>query len=112
MMARWSLMTLAVQAYLDTYLFLLGFCCTPSHTVLRACKSYSRKPTVLTKMATQTETFQLSFPLPRSLDTRIFIQLTVQAKSVIIFLTTAAADETANPPPMGSFVYALPDVSL
>lgn len=63
-------------------------------------------------MAMQTETFQLSFPLPRSLDARIFIQLTVQAKSVIIFLTTAAADETANPPPMGSFVYALPDVSL
>lgn len=63
-------------------------------------------------MATQTETFQLSFPLPRSLDTRIFVQLTVQAKSVIIFLTTAAADETANPPPMGSFVYAMPDVSL
>ncbi|KAK7698986.1 hypothetical protein SLS64_012041 [Diaporthe eres] len=27
----------------------------------------------------------------------------------MIFLTTAAADELGTPPPMGSFVYALPD---
>lgn len=57
------------------------------------------------------ETFQLSFPLPRSLEARVFVHLTVQAKCVMIFLTTAAADELATPPPMGSFVYALPDVS-
>lgn len=62
-------------------------------------------------MATSTETFQLSFPLPRSLDTRIYVHLTVRAKSVMIFLTTAAADDTGNPASMGSFVYALPDVS-
>lgn len=61
-------------------------------------------------MATQAQTFQLSFPLPRSLDTRIYVHLTVHAKSVVILLTTAAADES-SPPPMGSFVYALPDVS-
>lgn len=63
-------------------------------------------------MATKTERVQLSFPLPRSLDTRIYVHLTVQAKSVMIFLTTATADEVGTPPPMGSFVYALPDVSL
>lgn len=57
------------------------------------------------------ETFQLSFPLPRSLEARIYVHLTVQAKSVMIFLTTASADELGTPPPMGSFVYALPDVS-
>lgn len=57
------------------------------------------------------ETFQLSFPLPRSLEARIYVHLTIQAKSVMIFLTTAAADELGTPPPMGSFVYALPDVS-
>lgn len=55
------------------------------------------------------ETFQLSFPLPRSLEARIFVRLTIQAKSVMIFLTTAAADELGTPPPLGSFVYALPD---
>lgn len=63
-------------------------------------------------MATQTERLQLSFPLPRSLDTRIYVHLTVQAKSIMIFLTTATSDEMGTPPPMGSFVYALPDVSL
>ncbi|KAL1866357.1 hypothetical protein Daus18300_006821 [Diaporthe australafricana] len=53
--------------------------------------------------------FQLSFPLPRSLEARVFVHLTIQAKCIMIFLTTAAADELATPPPMGSFVYALPD---
>ena len=62
-------------------------------------------------MANQTETFQLSFPLPRSLDTRIYVHLAVRAKSVMIFLTTAAADDMGSPASMGSFVYALPDVS-
>jgi hypothetical protein len=57
------------------------------------------------------ETFQLSFPLPRSLEARIYVHLTIQAKSVMLFLTTAAADELGTPPRMGSFVYALPDVS-
>ncbi|ROW15391.1 hypothetical protein VPNG_02229 [Cytospora leucostoma] len=54
-------------------------------------------------------TFQLSCQLPRSLDTRIYIRLTIRAKSIVIFLTTAAADASAEPPPLGSFVYALPD---
>lgn len=58
-----------------------------------------------------TETFQLSFPLPRSLEARVYVRLIIQAKSIMIFLTTAAADELGTPPPMGSFVYALPDVS-
>lgn len=55
------------------------------------------------------DSFQLSCPLPRSLDTRIYIRVNMQAKSVMIFLTTAAADASATPPPLGSFVYALPD---
>ncbi|KUI71800.1 hypothetical protein VM1G_06711 [Cytospora mali] len=55
------------------------------------------------------DSFQLSCPLPRSLDTRIYIRVTIQAKSIMIFLTTAAADASAIPPPLGSFVYALPD---
>lgn len=58
------------------------------------------------------EPIQLSFPLPRSLDTRIYVHLAIQSKSIMIFLTTAAADEMSSPPSMGSFVYALPDVSL
>lgn len=71
----------------------------------------SRKAKPSLAMASAMETYQLSFPLPRSLEARIYVHLTIQAKSVMIFLTTAAADELGTPPPMGSFVYALPDVS-
>ncbi|EGO61240.1 hypothetical protein NEUTE1DRAFT_144484 [Neurospora tetrasperma FGSC 2508] len=52
---------------------------------------------------------QLSLPLPRSMDTRIYIQLTAKSKAVVLFLTTASAEEATSPTPLGSFVYALPD---
>ncbi|KAK1783625.1 hypothetical protein QBC45DRAFT_316491 [Copromyces sp. CBS 386.78] len=52
---------------------------------------------------------QLSLPLPRSMDTRIYLQLTVKSKAVVLFLTTASAEEATSPTPLGSFVYALPD---
>ncbi|KAK0635711.1 hypothetical protein B0T17DRAFT_587116 [Bombardia bombarda] len=55
------------------------------------------------------QTIQLSIPLPRSLDTRIYIRLTVKAKAVVLFVTTASAEEAGAPTPIGSFVYALPD---
>jgi hypothetical protein len=54
---------------------------------------------------------QLSFSLPRSLDTRIYLHLTVKAKAVLLFLTTASTEEAGSATPLGSFVYALPDVS-
>lgn len=59
----------------------------------------------------ENEPLQVSIPLPRSLDTRIYIHLTIRAKSINLFLTTRSEDETTTPPAMGSFVYALPDVS-
>ncbi|KAK4104784.1 hypothetical protein N658DRAFT_442533 [Parathielavia hyrcaniae] len=52
---------------------------------------------------------QLSFPLPRSLDTRVYLHLTVKSKAILLFLTTASMEEAASPTPLGSFVYALPD---
>ncbi|KAK0626449.1 hypothetical protein B0T14DRAFT_423989 [Immersiella caudata] len=52
---------------------------------------------------------QLSLPLPRAIDTRIYVHLTIKAKSILLFLTTASGDEASNPTPLGSFVYALPD---
>ncbi|PTB35999.1 uncharacterized protein TrAFT101_009158 [Trichoderma asperellum] len=61
-------------------------------------------------MATdQDKVVQVSIPLPRSLDTRIFIRLTTQAKALVLSLTTASQEELGAPRPMGSFVYALPD---
>ena len=61
---------------------------------------------------TMSEVSEFSLPLPRALDTRIFAHLTLRHRSVTVFLTTAAADEHNVPPSMGSFVYAIPDVSL
>ncbi|KAL7795038.1 hypothetical protein V8C37DRAFT_375350 [Trichoderma ceciliae] len=52
---------------------------------------------------------QVSIPLPRSLDTRIFIRSMTQAKAILLSLTTASQEELGAPRPMGSFVYALPD---
>ncbi|KAF4982045.1 hypothetical protein FZEAL_2295 [Fusarium zealandicum] len=56
-----------------------------------------------------TDATELSVPLPRSLDTRIYVRLSTKAKSVVLFLTTASQDELAAPVSMGSFVYALPN---
>ena len=56
------------------------------------------------------EAIQLSIPVPRSLDTRIYLHLTVKARVITLFLTTASAEELGSPTPLGSFVYALPDV--
>ncbi|KAI0854382.1 hypothetical protein F5Y00DRAFT_6002 [Daldinia vernicosa] len=55
------------------------------------------------------EPIQLSFPLPRSLDTRIHLRLDIKSKVIMLFLTTVSADEEDQAVPMGSFVYALPD---
>ncbi|KAL7942960.1 hypothetical protein V8C42DRAFT_347433 [Trichoderma barbatum] len=52
---------------------------------------------------------EVSIPLPRALDTRIFIRITTQAKAILLSLTTAGQEDAAAPRPMGSFVYALPD---
>ena len=56
------------------------------------------------------EAIQLSIPVPRSLDTRIYLHLTVKARVITLFLTTASAEEVGSPTPLGSFVYAIPDV--
>lgn len=53
---------------------------------------------------------QLSFPLPRSLDSRVYLHLTVKSKAIVLFLTTASMEDAGSPTPLGSFVYALPDV--
>lgn len=56
------------------------------------------------------EPIQVSFPLPRSMDTKIHMRVTIQSKAILLFVTTVAAEDLDKPAPMGSFVYALPDV--
>ncbi|KAI1117258.1 hypothetical protein F5Y14DRAFT_376637 [Nemania sp. NC0429] len=52
---------------------------------------------------------QVSFPLPRGMDTKIHMRLTIQSKAILLFITTVAAEDLDKPAPMGSFVYAIPD---
>jgi hypothetical protein len=56
-------------------------------------------------------TMELAMPLPSAPETRIHVRLDVQAKAVVVFLTTAQLDDSA-PVPIGSFVYAIPNVGV
>lgn len=56
-----------------------------------------------------TSVAELSVQLPQSLDTRIYIRLSTLEKVTLVSLTTASQDEPAAAPPMGSFVYAMPN---
>jgi len=53
---------------------------------------------------------ELSFPLPKAPDIRVYLRLTIQSTSILLFLTTAMNGDTSTATPLGSFVYALPDV--
>ncbi|CZR66134.1 uncharacterized protein PAC_16035 [Phialocephala subalpina] len=52
---------------------------------------------------------ELSFPLPKAPDTKIHLRLSAYTTSLLLFLTTALDGNTSTVPPLGSFVYALPD---
>ncbi|KAF8863821.1 hypothetical protein BDZ45DRAFT_583263 [Acephala macrosclerotiorum] len=52
---------------------------------------------------------ELSFPLPKAPDTKIHLRLSIYTTSLLLFLTTALDGNTSTVPPLGSFVYALPD---
>lgn len=54
---------------------------------------------------------EVSFPLPRAPHTNIHLQLTNNGPNLILFLTTATP-ESASSAPLGSFVYAMPNVGL
>jgi len=55
---------------------------------------------------------ELSFPHPKAPHIILQVHLTFLATSTTLFLTTTAVGESASMlAPMGSFVYAMPDVS-
>lgn len=53
---------------------------------------------------------EVSFPLPKAPETRVYLRLTIQTTSLLLFLTTAINGDTSSAAPLGSFVCALPDV--
>lgn len=52
---------------------------------------------------------ELAFTLPSNPHTQIHLQLTVHATTLLLFVTTTTPENTSQPTPLGSFVYALPD---
>ena len=60
---------------------------------------------------TSSQPIELSFPLPKAPDTKIHLQLVIQKTSILLLLTSATNGDTSSGVPLGSFVYALPDVS-
>lgn len=56
---------------------------------------------------------ELSFPLPKALHTTVHVHLTVLETCVMVFVTASTPGDTLGlTKPMGSFVYAMPDVSF
>lgn len=74
------------------------------------CTKHTMASEATRTASTSGRPIQLSFPLPKAPETRIHIHLTIQATSVLLFLTTTANGDTSTTVPLGSFVYALPDV--
>jgi hypothetical protein len=54
---------------------------------------------------------EVAFPLPRAPQTNIHLQLTDNQTSIVAFFTTTTSD-SATSAPMGSFVYAMPNVNV
>lgn len=54
---------------------------------------------------------QFAVPLPKSPHSTIHVHLTVFTTCSMLFLTTGEAEGPGHLAPMGSFVYAMPNVS-
>jgi hypothetical protein len=58
------------------------------------------------------KTFQFALPLPQNPHMIVHGHLTFFKTNTMLFLTTAEAGELGGLTPMGSFVYAMPNVAL
>jgi hypothetical protein len=56
-----------------------------------------------------TKPLELAFTLPSNPHTKLHIQLTVHATTILLFVTTTTPENSSQATPLGSFVYALPD---
>lgn len=61
---------------------------------------------------TEGKSMELAVDLPHSPGLRVNLRLTVLANSILLFLTSSSAESGQGAAAMGSFVYALPDVSV
>lgn len=58
------------------------------------------------------ESLQLALALPRNQQMTMHVHLTFSRTNAMILLTTATTGEAAGLAPMGSFVYAMPNVRV
>lgn len=65
----------------------------------------------LSQLETPEIPIELSFPLPKAPETLIHIHLTINSTSLLLFLTTSVGGDASTPASLGTFIYALPDVS-
>ena len=54
---------------------------------------------------------EVAFPLPRAPQTNIHLQLRNNGPNILLFLTSSSS-EASSSAPLGSFVYAMPNVSF
>jgi hypothetical protein len=59
--------------------------------------------------AAPSKPLELAFTLPSNPHTKLHLQLTVHATTVLLFVTTTTPENSSQATPLGSFVYALPD---
>jgi hypothetical protein len=55
------------------------------------------------------DSLQISFPLPNTPNTKVHLNLTTHQHAIVLFITTSA-EVSAGSCPLGSFVYAIPNV--
>lgn len=69
-------------------------------------------PTPTEPVAPRLQPQEISFPLPKALHTTAHIHLTLLDTCATVFLATSTpGDSAGSVRPMGSFIYAMPDVS-
>jgi hypothetical protein len=64
----------------------------------------------MTNGAASNAPIEVCFPLPKAPHTNIHLQLTDNGLNLLLFLTTSTS-ESASASALGSFVYAMPNVS-
>ena len=55
---------------------------------------------------------ELAIDLPQTPGMRVHLHLTLLARSILLFLASSSIESSPTAAPLGSFVYAMPDVSV
>lgn len=67
------------------------------------------EPLVSDTVPASAKPLELAFTLPSNPHNQLHLQLTIQSNTILLFVTSTTPENTSQPTPLGSFVYALPD---